>query len=230
MSSRWTGFFVWALVAATAAFWGLRIFAAARALPVEARVPPRPVAVNSPMTHVFGALPEPEAASAPPPESERFALQGVIAEGDHGIVVLSIDNQPPKAWRVGTTVEGDTTLLSVSRRAANFGPQGGPSTFTLELPPPAAPATGTLPSATSPAAYPPPATAAQPAMVVRPGGGPATPQGAMPYGANPAAHLPGNMVRGPNGVPIMPPRPLPQAQPQQQPQGQPPGANASDEE
>ena len=28
MSSRWTGFFIWALVAASAAFWGIKVFAA----------------------------------------------------------------------------------------------------------------------------------------------------------------------------------------------------------
>jgi general secretion pathway protein C len=227
MSSRWTGFFVWALVAASAAFWGLRIFAAARALPLEARVPSRPVAANSPMTRLFGALPEAEVA-APAPESDRFALQGVIAEGDHGIVVLSIDGQPPKAWRVGASVEGDTTLLSVSKRAAAFGPRGGPSSFTLELPPPAAAATGTLPAATSQTYPAPNPTPNAPAMVVRPGGGPATAQGMAPaYNGVAGGRLGNPAMRGPNGLPIMPPRPMPPqpVQPQVQP-----GAPSSDEE
>jgi hypothetical protein len=37
----------------------------------------------------------------------------------------------------------------VSKRGAEFGPQGGPTAFTLQLPEPAAAETGTLPAAVS---------------------------------------------------------------------------------
>jgi general secretion pathway protein C len=222
MSSRWTGFIIWALVAASAAFWGLRIFAATRPLPLEARVPSRPVASNSPLTRLFGALPEPEAASAPPPESDRFALQGVIAEGAQGVAIVSIDGQPPRPWRVGSALEGDTTLISVTRRTAAFGPRGGPASFTLELPEPTAAATGSLP-----------ATGLSNAS---PGGTPMSPMangngmvnGGRPMGQvnNPGMRAPG-AYRGPNGLPVMPPRAMP-VNPQVQP-GQAP-ANPPDEE
>src|SRR6195952_4021044 len=81
MSSRWTGFFVWALVAACAAFWGLKIFAATHPVPPGALAPVPPVATAGPMVRLFGALP----AQAQDDEdtqgqaSDRFQLVGVIA-------------------------------------------------------------------------------------------------------------------------------------------------------
>jgi len=151
MSSRWTGFFVWALVAASAVFWGVRIFAATRPVPSTAVLPQESVAAQGPMTHLFGAV-QVDTPEQPrvPPESERFQLLGVIAPrtGAAGALALvSVDGQPAKAWRIGATIDGDTTLLAVARRSADFGPSGGPSAFTLQLPEPAAPETGTLPSA-----------------------------------------------------------------------------------
>ena len=201
---------VWALVAASAAFWGLHLFAASRALPAEARVPSRPVAVNSPMTRLFGALPEAAAAATQSPESDRFQLQGVIAEGARGLAIVSIDGQAPRAWRVGTPVEGDTLLLSVSKRSADFGPRGGPSAFTLELPAPTAAATGTLPGATNN-----PQGAPRPANV-----GAINPNTVRSGGpVMPGVNAPGYLNRGPNGVTVMPPRAMPQQQPPMQQQG-----------
>ena len=202
MSSRWTGFFVWALVAATAVFWGLRIFAATRPLPVEARLPARLLASNTPMTRLFGALPQADEPAAAPAESERFTLQGVIAEGSDGIALVSIDGQPPKPWRVGAAVEGDTMLLGVTRRGAQFGPRGGPASFTLELPLPVAAATGTLPNA----------------MAQSPNASPVPVQGFSP-GAAPGMVRPApGAMRLPNGQPMIQPRTLQAIPQQQQPQ------------
>ncbi len=153
MSSRWTGFFIWALVAAGAAFWGIKIFAATRPVPPGAQAP-LAVAANGPMERLFGAVIVPTvAAPVVPPESQRFQLVGVIAppsgSGDSGFAIISVDTQPAHTWRVGATVEGNTSLLSVSKRGAEFGPQGGPTSFTLQLPEPAAAETGTLTTAVS---------------------------------------------------------------------------------
>jgi general secretion pathway protein C len=155
MSSRWTGFFIWALVAACTAFWGLKIFAATHPVPSNAREPSKPVAVAGPMVRLFGATPEPEEEeAAPTPASDRFQLVGVIAprtgtNAHEGMAIVSVDNQPAKAFHVGGSVEGDTTLLTVAKRSAEFGPKGGPTAFTLQLPEPAPPETGTLPTAVS---------------------------------------------------------------------------------
>ena len=153
MSSRWTGFFVWTLVTACAALWGFKIFAATRPVPPAATTPAVAAAADGPMVRLFGAAPVAEAADdTPPPESDRFKLVGVIAPdaGSAGAFALvQVDDQPAKAWKVGATLEGNTTLIGVNKRAAQFGPSGGPVAFTLELPEPAAPETGTLPQAIS---------------------------------------------------------------------------------
>ncbi|HEX7638044.1 MAG TPA: hypothetical protein VF457_06565, partial [Burkholderiaceae bacterium] len=142
MSSRWTGFLVWALVALSTAFWGLKIFAATRPVPANAQSPAVAVPASGPMERLFGAVVVPQAPVARQhPESERFQLVGVIAPtaGDSrgGIAIVSIDQQPAKSWHVGATLDGNTTLLSVARRSADFGPAGGPAVFTLTLPEPA---------------------------------------------------------------------------------------------
>ena len=153
MSSRWTGFFIWALVAASTAFWGIKIFAATRPVPAGAQAP-QAVAANGPMDRLFGAVVV--ATVAPPPqhpESERFQLVGVIAPpggtAQGGFAIIALDGQPARTWRVGATVDGNTSLLAVSKRGAEFGPPGGPTAFTLQLPEPAAAETGTLTAAVS---------------------------------------------------------------------------------
>jgi general secretion pathway protein C len=153
MSSRWTGFFVWALVAAVTAFWAMKIFAATRPVPAGAQAP-QVVAANGPMERLFGAVVVPSSApNTPPPESSRFQLVGVIAPPagapEGGFAIVSVDNQPARTWRVGATIDGNTSLLSVSKRGAEFGPQGGPSAFSLQLPEPAAAETGSLQPAIS---------------------------------------------------------------------------------
>ena len=152
MSSRWTGFFIWALVAASTAFWGIKIFAATRPVPAGAQAP-QAVAANGPMDRLFGAVVVPTVAPPPQhPESERFQLVGVIAPPGvtrGGFAIVALDGQPAHTWRVGATVDGNTSLLSVSKRGAEFGPPGGPTAFTLQLPEPAAAETGTLAPAIS---------------------------------------------------------------------------------
>lgn len=153
MSSRWTGFFIWALVAASAAFWTIKIFAATRPVPPGAQAP-QVVVANGPMERLFGAVLVPTvAAAAVHPESERFQLVGVIAPpsgvAQAGYAIVAIDGQPARTWHVGSLLDGNTTLLSVTKRGAEFGPSGGPTAFALQLPEPAAAETGTLTPAVS---------------------------------------------------------------------------------
>ena len=191
MSSRWTGFFIWALVAASTAFWGIKIFAAPRPVPSGAQAP-QAIAANGPMERLFGAVVVATVAAPPQhPESERFQLVGVIAapgaaDTRDGVAIVSIDGQPAKPWHIGATLDGNTTLLAVAKRTADFGPQGGPTAFSLQLPEPAAAETGTLPVAvsqggsTQPAQVAPglpPAVQAQMNQAPQQRGGP---QGAMP--------------------------------------------------
>jgi general secretion pathway protein C len=155
MSSRWTGFFVWALVTACAALWGFKIFAATRPVPANATLPEVAPAAQGPMTRLFGAVVVPQAQEEAPKaaESDRFQLFGVIAPRNGGAAnayaIVGIDGQPPLPWKVGAELQDNVHLLSVGKRSAEFGPAGGPAAFTLELPEPAPPETGTLPTAVS---------------------------------------------------------------------------------
>ena len=154
MSARLTAFAVWALVAAGAVFWGLRLGTTPLAAPAGT-----PTVADAPrsggdLSRLLGAAPAVPVA-APAAESSRFRLVGVIADarmaGDapggaqRGVALLAIDGKPPRPFRVGTTVDGSLALLTVSRRAAQLGPRGGPASVSLELPPPQPPATGMLP-------------------------------------------------------------------------------------
>jgi len=144
----------------------MKIFAATRPVPPTAQAP-QVAAANGPMVRLFGAVAvAPPTVNAPPPESSRFQLVGVIAPPpgatQGGYAVVSVDNQPARTWRVGATIEGNTSLLSVSKRGAEFGPPGGPTAFSLQLPEPAAAETGTLQPAVS---QPDPAQLQQPQML-----------------------------------------------------------------
>ncbi len=203
MSSRWTGFFVWALVVACAALWGFKIFAATRPVPDNATTPQAEVVAQGPWVRLFGAEPVVDKSDPPPPsDSERFQLVGVIAprSGDAGYAIVTIDNGTPKPWKIGATLDGDTTLLSVSKRSAKFGPAGGPAAFTLDLPEPAEAETGTLPEAVSqpdgPAPTPRAQTQPQPIQQMPGQPIPGAVRGAQPLGG---FHRPGMMP--PNALP-----------------------------
>ena len=204
MSSRWTGFFLWALIALSAAFWGLQLFAASRALPAGAQMPQRTVAAGGPLVRLFGAVAEADPGDdEPAAASERFKLLGVIAPpaGRGGLALISIDDQPAKAWFVGAPVDGETLLLAVGRRTADLGPRGGPAAFTIELPLPLAAATGSLPAAGAAGARPvlSPGGAVRP-MPLRPGFVPGQPQAQgfpAPQGIPFAGRGPNGAVQGP---------------------------------
>jgi general secretion pathway protein C len=145
MLVRFGSFVVWALVAASAVFWGLRLAGSSAAIPAstvsmgEANVLPE-------VADRFWGRPaaEPQAAMAPvsrPDISARFKLAGVAAPryaGESGLAVIAVDGRPPRVYRVGASVDGELMLLSVSARAATLSssrdasnPQ---SSFVLEVP------------------------------------------------------------------------------------------------
>lgn len=203
MPARISAFVVWAFAAAVAVFWGLRLGVRPLAAP-----PGTPVAVDAvrptgDWTRLLGpdARTAP-AAAAPVAESSRFRLLGVVAQGAGGtprggVALLAVDGKPPRAWRVGARIDGDLVLKSVSRRGVQIGPLQGPATVSLELPPPAPPATGALPQ-------------------IGPDGSPVSP---MPF--PPAVPPPG---AAPMAVP--PPQPVPPIVPGMAPPMPPPSAMA----
>ncbi|MBX3600049.1 MAG: hypothetical protein KF863_05465 [Rubrivivax sp.] len=150
MSARWVSLLAWAAVAASAVFWGLRVFVQAPAAPPQARLADPSVALRGDLTRLLGAD-APVAVARPAPVAvadPRFTLIGVASPRDaargsrEGVALIATDGKPARAYRVGATVDGDHVLQSVSQRGAQIGPRGGPPAVALELPPPAPPATG----------------------------------------------------------------------------------------
>ena len=128
-------FIVWALVAATAVYWGMKLIArpggpAIAPLAVRAPAPADPAA----MARLLGASP---AAAAPAASlASRFALVGVVANRSHqGAALIAVDGKPAKPFRVGVAVDQGLVLQSVeSRRAVLAATNDGPPVLTLELP------------------------------------------------------------------------------------------------
>ncbi len=157
MLARLSAFVIWALVAATAVFWGLRLFVRAPAAPAYAVPVGDTAAVRGDLTRLLGSAPV--AAVAPiatPQAASRFKLLGIVAPkvastsaapSTRGVALIAVDGKMAKAYPVGAQVDNDLVLQSVSLRTVSIGSttQGAP-TITLELPPLAAAATGTLPA------------------------------------------------------------------------------------
>lgn len=131
---------LWALAAASAAYWGLRLAGRPQdaALPAVATAPAAPDvqaiarllgAGAAPVAVVAVVAPQPSLAS-------RFALIGVLAgqQSGGGAALIGVDGKPPKPYRVGAQVEEGLVLLALGPRQARLGPPGGPVALTLELP------------------------------------------------------------------------------------------------
>jgi general secretion pathway protein C len=142
LQSRWavagSTFLLWALVAGSAVFWGLKM--SARSTTVPAAVATRAPASADPvaLARLLGAAPAASdgAAAAPPALASRLALVGVVASASqHGAALISIDGKPAKPFRVGSTIEEGLVLRSVEgRRAVLGGAATGAGSLTLELP------------------------------------------------------------------------------------------------
>jgi general secretion pathway protein C len=141
MAARLMTAVVWAVVAAAAAYWGLQLFIRGPAAPAHALAAPQAVPAAADWSRIFGIEVQPVVAAEPPPPppDTRFQLLGVVAPrqaaGGLGVALIAVDGKPPKAYRVGSAVDGDTVLQSVQTRGANLGPRGGPARAILQLPP-----------------------------------------------------------------------------------------------
>lgn len=149
MWARVLAFLVWALVAAGAVAWGLKLFAAPLPLPPQAELAVVAPSAAGDWSRLFGRAVAPAEAPAPVAAQagrERLQLLGVVASrsgqaGAPGVALISIDGKSPRALRVGAVVEGDQVLQAVLPRGVAIGPRGGPAMLRLELPAPP-PATG----------------------------------------------------------------------------------------
>lgn len=142
---------VWAAVAASGLFWGLKLGASPQAAPPQTQVAGSAAPLRSDLTRLLGNDPPPVAptvAAAPAPDT-RFSLLGVVSPraGGGGVALIAVDGKPARAFKVGAAVDGQHVLQTVSARGATLGPRGGAATIALNIPPPPAANTGTLPSA-----------------------------------------------------------------------------------
>jgi general secretion pathway protein C len=154
MLARLSAFVIWALVAATVVFWGLRLIVRAPAAPAYVVPVGDASAIRGDLTRVLGAAPVTASAALPLADvNSRFRLLGIMAPKSssgsvaaHGVALIAVDGKMPKAYTVGAALDGDLVLQSVSLRTASIGAGNGAPAITLELPPLAAAATGKLPA------------------------------------------------------------------------------------
>jgi general secretion pathway protein C len=196
MAARTSAWLVWALLAGSVVFWGLRLGVAPQGLPDQVRTVGADQSSRGDILRLF-ANPSDLGATAPVEQAaaaSRLKLQGVVAGGTgSGWAMLSVDGLPTRMIPVGGAVTSDWVVLSVSPQLVEIGPPGGPVAARLDLPLPAAPVTGVLGA---------PVAAAN---SVAPRAAPGTPGVDGQGGGMPAQPpQPPTVVLGDGGVPMQP--------------------------
>jgi len=159
MASRIFALIIWAAVAASLAYWGLRWLAQPTGVPMNATPVSLDGGAQGEVRRLLAGPPKPASGADQGVQSvvsalvARLRLLGLVAprhEGDTngGVALLSIDGKPPRAVRIGGVIDGETVLLSLTQRGASIGPSGGPAAATLDLPLLPPPATGSMPPPT----------------------------------------------------------------------------------
>ncbi len=153
MKPRLFAFAVWAVVAASVMFWGLRLLVQSPGVPGHAVSVGLASTTTGDVTRLLGSTPKETnatAAAAPvAPESTRFKLTGVMSpkassSSGQGVALISVDGKPARAFGVGARIDGDLRLQGVSLRTASVNVGQGKPPMVLEMPPLPAPNTGTL--------------------------------------------------------------------------------------
>lgn len=131
MHARWLSFVVWALLAASVAYWSLTLMAKGPLAPAQSRAA---MSSGAPAdwTRLFSATP-----TAAPVEaaSSRYQLLGVVAPSTaghpgEGVALIVVTGGVPRPVRIGQLVEGDLTLIEINRRDVGLGSNG---TVTVRL-------------------------------------------------------------------------------------------------
>jgi len=148
MTVRWVAFGLWAAVAASAVYWGLKLFVPGLAVPAQTTVASLQATPRGDLSRLLGADEVPVVAEAAP--DPRFHLIGVVAPraagaAREGLALIAVDDKPARAYRVGAVVDGDTVLQEVHARSVALGPRDGPVRVSLDIPPPPPASTGAVP-------------------------------------------------------------------------------------
>ncbi|OWQ83539.1 hypothetical protein CDN99_25740 [Roseateles aquatilis] len=132
MHARWLSFVVWALLAASLAYWSLVLMAKGPAAPAQSRAAMSDAAPAD-WTRLFAAG---QPAAPVEATSSRYQLLGVVAPsaGDRhpgeGVALIAVAGALPRPVRIGQVVDGDLKLIEISRREAGLGTDG---TVTIRL-------------------------------------------------------------------------------------------------
>jgi general secretion pathway protein C len=140
-SSRWSPVLaaglLWLAAGLVAGYWVLQALGRTAVVPVAAEPQPSQAPDAALVARALGATSAaPATAQTPPAASSRYALLGVIAgASSQGAALIAVDDQPPRPYRVGATVEGGLVLQSVGKNTARLGPSSsGPATVELTVP------------------------------------------------------------------------------------------------
>ena len=139
--SRWAvrggTFFLWAAVAGSAGYWGLKLFTQPpTGIVVQPVARVAPAADPAAVARLLGASPQTAAAAPVASLASRFSLVGVVAgRSRRGAALIAVDGKPAKPFRVGNPVEEGLWLRAVEARSAVLAASvDGPGVLTLELP------------------------------------------------------------------------------------------------
>ncbi|HLL17340.1 MAG TPA: type II secretion system protein N [Rubrivivax sp.] len=205
LSARWWTLVVWALAAAAALFWGLKLFVKAPPAPPHTQLADASGSARGDLTRLLGAdaVQEAPPEAAEPAPDARFQLIGVVSPRSpqaarEGVALIAVDGKPPRAYRVGAVIEGQHVLQSVNARGATLGPRDGAPVVALNLAPPAPPTTGV------PASLPTMPGGPSAGMPIPGAASPGTP---MPGGLPPGMQMPAARIAPPLQQPMPPPAP-----------------------
>lgn len=205
MTARWMSLLIWAALAASGVYWGLRLFVQPTPVPAAAVVAAAATPAAGSLSRLLGEPPAaPVLGDNPPPMTDsRFKLIGVVAPrgaAASGLALISVDGKPPRAVAVGREVEPGLRLLTVSHRQAELGTTRGAPAMTLALPPLAEAQRGRPGDAAAPAALPGALPGGLPLFNRPPGA-----MGQMPPGLRPPGGPPQQAPQVPlPGLPIQP--------------------------
>ena len=115
---------LWALAAASAVAWGLRVWGGASLQATPAAQPPAlasaPMADPSAVARLLGAV-APAGPAMAPAAVNRFVLLGVVASpSKRGSALIAVDGKPGRAFRVGSQVDEGIVLEAVEPRKARL--------------------------------------------------------------------------------------------------------------
>ena len=152
MVSRFFALLIWAAVALSAAYWGLRWFGKGPGVPAGTTPAVVESALRGDLSRLLsGPVKAVTEASAPAPTAlaGRVQLLGVVAprqeDSRTGVALLTLDGKPARAYKVGQVVEGDLVVQKILQKQVQIGRTDAPASLTLDLAGLPAAATGSLP-------------------------------------------------------------------------------------